>query len=616
MAIRPINTHSDALKFLFLRLLLVLIQGAQMKPLQLFFGIVLSLCLMPSFAGTVSGDLRFESLTLNGKSRTLRVYLPPTYTSNPTKKFPVLYMFDAQNLFDAQTAGFGAEWKVDETLEQFVANGTTDGVIVVGIDNEGTGKGRYEEYTNWDWTHPTIGFINARGDETAAWMVNSVLPFINGKYRTLTDRSNTGLAGSSMGGYMTIYTGLSYPQVFGKLASFSTVALNSPMQGQNLRAYVEAAKSDSAKSPYIAGTTVYMDMGDQEQLSYTTSSLLVENHNQMCASFNTAGYAPTCRILPGGVHNEGAWSARFGDTFKLLFPKDGALAKNYNQVYLRGTNNGWTTSAKMNLIANNTWVYTATFGDTTTERFKFDVNGDWAINFGDTNKDGIADASGSDIAITQGAGSYKIRFNDSTRVYTIMKVTGNRAPTANAGPDQTITSATPTTVNLNGAASSDSDGTISQYNWAEFINNTWQTVGSGSTLTLNNVSLGQHRYRLSVTDNQSASASDEVLVTVSAPGFTKVYNKVYLRGTNNGWATTAPMSLVANNTWEVTASFGTTSTERFKFDINGDWSLNFGDTNKDGIADQTGSDIAISQGSGSYKIRFNDSSRVYSITKQ
>ena len=272
-------------------------------------------------APTATGDIRFEDVTLGSGTRKLRIYLPPDYTTNTSKNYPVLYMFDGQNLFDEKTAGFGSEWKVDETLEQFAKDGVTDGVIVVGIDNEGTGKGRYEEYTNWDWTHPTVGAITARGDETATWLVNTVIPFVNGKYRTLTGRANTGLAGSSMGGYMTIYTGLAYPDVFGKLASFSTVALDDPMQGQNLRAYVEAAKTDGTKSPYIADTTVYIDIGDQEDLSYTTRPLLVDNHTQMCASLTTAGYAPTCSVITGGVHNEGAWSKRFGDVFKLLFPK-------------------------------------------------------------------------------------------------------------------------------------------------------------------------------------------------------------------------------------------------------------------------------------------------------
>ena len=331
-------------------------------------------------------------------------------------------MFDGQSLFDAATAAFGVEWQVDETIERFITNGVTDGVIVVGIDNEGSGKGRYEEYTNWDWTHPSIGFINARGNETAAWLVNTVLPQINAKYRTLSDRANTGLAGSSMGGYMTIYTGLTYPAVFGKLASFSTVALDSPMVGWNLRAYVEAAKNDSAKKDFIANTTVYLDIGDQEQLSYTTSAKLVENHNQMCASFTNAGFIPSCEVIVGGTHNESSWSKRFGSVFRLLFHKEGAFVSNFDQMYLRGTQNNWVADAPMVLVANNLWELTVTFGASASELFKFDVNGDWTINFGDSNKDGIAELTGKDIAVTQGAGNYKIQFNDRTRVYSVIKL--------------------------------------------------------------------------------------------------------------------------------------------------------------------------------------------------
>lgn len=295
----------------------------------------------------------------------------------------------------------------------------------------------------------------------------------------------------------------------------------------------------------------------------------------------------------------------------------GGFNKVYNQVYVRGTNNGWTTSALMSLVANNTWEVTTTFGATTSERFKFDVNGDWAVNFGDTNRDLIADAAGSDILVSQGAGSYKIRFNDSTRVYSVAKLTGvNVTPVANAGPDQSITSATAVAVTLNGSASSDSDGSIASYVWDENVGGNWQTVGNSAVLTLSAVSVAQHRYRLTVTDNQGASSSDEVLVTITAGGFNKVYNQVYLRGTNNNWGTTTTMTLVANNTWEVITAFGATTGERFKFDINANWTLNFGDNNADGVAEQSGGDILVSQGAGNYRIRFNDSSKVYTVVKQ
>lgn len=272
-------------------------------------------------APTLTGNVVFEDVAMGDSTRRLRIYLPPDYATSGARRYPVLYMFDGQNLYDERTAGFGQEWKVDETLQQQFAAGESDGVIVVGIDNAGDAVKRYEEYTAWDWTHPTLGAISARGDEVASWMVNSVLPYINGKYRTLTDRAHTGLAGSSMGGYMTLYTGTTYPAVFGRLASFSTVALDDPMQGQQLRDWVSAAASDEGRAPWIASTWVYMDMGDQEVLSYTTKALLVENHQQMCAAFGGAGYSPDCQLIVGGVHDEGAWSKRFPAVVKAMFPK-------------------------------------------------------------------------------------------------------------------------------------------------------------------------------------------------------------------------------------------------------------------------------------------------------
>lgn len=267
---------------------------------------------------TATGDIRFHDIALANSTTTrrIRVYLPPDYKTNTSKQYPVLYMFDGQNLYDTKTSAYAMEWKVDETLEGYFKDGTTSGVIVVGIDNAGDALNRYDEYTAWNWTHPTLGAVTARGKDFAAWVVNTVMPLVNTTYRTLPDRANTGLAGSSMGGYMTVYTGISYPEKFGKLASLSTVALDDPMQGQLLRAYVEAANKT-----YGANTTVYLDIGDQESLPYTTSQLLVQNHTAMCESFQKAGYKPTCQIIAGGVHDESAWSKRFGSVFQILFPK-------------------------------------------------------------------------------------------------------------------------------------------------------------------------------------------------------------------------------------------------------------------------------------------------------
>ncbi|MGA1791304.1 MAG: glucan 1,4-alpha-glucosidase [bacterium] len=94
----------------------------------------------------------------------------------------------------------------------------------------------------------------------------------------------------------------------------------------------------------------------------------------------------------------------------------------------------------------------------------------------------------------------------------------------------------------------------------------------------------------------------------------KVYPQVYFRGTSNLWETTA-MDLVDDHTWQIVAPFADTSSERFKFDIHGDWSLNFGDNDLDGIADQNGKDIPVKEGAGEYTITFNDSTKAYTIKK-
>ncbi len=115
-----------------------------------------------------------------------------------------------------------------------------------------------------------------------------------------------------------------------------------------------------------------------------------------------------------------------------------------SQMYLRGTNNGWATSA-MSLANGQTceWTISAVFGSTANERFKFDEFGDWSVNYGDNNSDGYVDASGNDIPVTQGSGSYTISYTESTGAYSVVKgasATPTPAPTATpSGGSATVT---------------------------------------------------------------------------------------------------------------------------------------------------------------------------------
>jgi alpha-amylase len=231
----------------------------------------------------------------------------------------------------------------------------------------------------------------------------------------------------------------------------------------------------------------------------------------------------------------------------------GGFSSVYPQLYFRGTPNAWGTTA-MTLVANNTWEATVAFSGASTDRFKLDVYGNWTTNFGDNNADGTAEQGGGDIYQTT-AGTYVIRFNDSTRAYT-----------------------------MSGSCTPNCTGKVCGSNGCG---------GSCGTCS----------------GGQSCDAAGQCQQN---GGFSSVYAQMNFRGTPNAWSSTV-MSLVANNTWETTVTFAGGATERFKFDVFGNWTTNFGDNNADGTAEQSGGDIYVTS-AGTYVIRFNDSTRAYTVT--
>lgn len=292
--------------------------------------------------------------------------------------------------------------------------------------------------------------------------------------------------------------------------------------------------------------------------------------------------------------------------------------KTYPQVYFRGTPNGWGTH-QMTLVSNYTWEAILVVGSGT-QNYKFDVYGNWSLNFGDNNNDGYAEQSGGNISFTQGAGTYTVRFNDQTKRYWAVKQVVNQPPVVSAGPDQILNSLGGATVFLDGSGSYDPDGSIAEYAWTQLsgpfavITHTGPGNPMATVVLLSQTTNSTYTFGLRVTDNHGAFSTGTVRVTQQAGGFNKVHPQVYVRGTPNNWGTTL-MTLVSNNLWEVEVTFGSTSNERFKFDIHGDWSLNFGDNNNDGVAEQSGGNIAVGGGAGTYRVRFNDLTRSYSVTK-
>jgi len=144
-------------------------------------------------------------------SRKIWIYLPPDYFTS-VKKYPVLYMHDGQNLFDRNLSAFG-EWRVDESLDSLFATGD-NGIVVVGIEN---GPNRINEYS--PWVNPSYG--GGQGTQYMDWLEHNLKPYIDNNYRTNTTPKFTGIMGSSMGGLISQFGAVQYPQTVKKVGLLS-----------------------------------------------------------------------------------------------------------------------------------------------------------------------------------------------------------------------------------------------------------------------------------------------------------------------------------------------------------------------------------------------------------
>ncbi|TXB70264.1 alpha/beta hydrolase-fold protein [Phaeodactylibacter luteus] len=231
-----------------------------------------------------------------GRARRIWVYLPPDYETSD-KDYPVLYMQDGQNLFDAATAAFG-EWEVDEALDHLFGEGD-GGIIVVGIDHGGSQ--RLDEYS--PWANPQYG--GGEGAAYAAFIVETLKPYIDANYRTLSGREHTGIMGSSMGGLISLFAAAEYQEVFSKAGIFSA----SYWFSSECYAHVLASgKTADMKFYLLAGG---MEGGNQV--------------GDMEAMYNTlmeAGFGAEeieMRTVPEGGHNEALWRGAFPEAYLWLF---------------------------------------------------------------------------------------------------------------------------------------------------------------------------------------------------------------------------------------------------------------------------------------------------------
>ncbi len=223
-------------------------------------------------------------------TRKIRVHLPEDYDEQ-NRRYPVLYLHDAQNLFDAKTS-FAGEWRVDETLDSLHAK-----IIVVGIDN-GSEK-RLDELT----PYPNAKHGGGQGKNYVNFIVNTLMPKINSSFRTKTGRRNTAIGGSSLGGLISWYAALEHPGVFGKALIFSP----SLWYSDDIYKLTASKKRIRTKTYLLAGDSESKGMVPEAE---KLVKLIGPKMRDRDLKFT---------IVPGGKHNEKLWAQSFAKAYLWLF---------------------------------------------------------------------------------------------------------------------------------------------------------------------------------------------------------------------------------------------------------------------------------------------------------
>ena len=254
---------------------------------------------------TLTGDFRvherFHSRHL-GNDRTVLIYLPREYEGESARRYPVMYMQDGQNLFDRDTA-FSDEWGLDETANRLVEDGRMTPTIIVGIYN--SGDERIDEYTP---TRDKRRRRGGKGDLYGKFLVEELKPYIDDIYRTLPSGRSTALGGSSLGGLITMYLGMRYPTVFGKLAVMS------PSVWWDRKAIVRLARKLEAPRKQ----RIWLDAGTEEGADVVADARTLRD------ALLSKGWTLDRNLryveVTGGDHSERSWGARVGGVLKFLFP--------------------------------------------------------------------------------------------------------------------------------------------------------------------------------------------------------------------------------------------------------------------------------------------------------
>jgi len=247
----------------------------------------------------------FRSAAL-GTSRRVSVYLPPGYDAS-IDRYPVLYLQDGQNLFDPNRAFVpGHDWGLDETAEGLIHAGQIAPLLLVGVDHGGVD--RIDEYT------PSCDARRRVGGRLGAYrhfLVDELKPWVDAHYRTRPEAASTGLAGSSLGGLATLEIGLTWPDVFGRLAAMS------PSLWWDRRCVLNRARELDGH----LDVSLWLDAGTHEGPGVIHHARMLKNI--LLRRGWRLGRDLHFREVEGGQHSEAAWALRAADVLRTLFPPAG-----------------------------------------------------------------------------------------------------------------------------------------------------------------------------------------------------------------------------------------------------------------------------------------------------
>jgi predicted alpha/beta superfamily hydrolase len=226
---------------------------------------------------------------LSGKmERWAYIYLPDDWQT-AGKRYPVLYMFDGHNVFFDEDATYGKSWGMGEYM---LTSGKQ--LIIVAVECSHKGHQRLSEYSPVDFVFPEVGAITGRGKEYMDWLVDTLKPYIDANYPTLTDREHTSIAGSSMGGLMSLYAVCEYNHIFQKAACISP----------SFWVAKDKVLDIIANSDIAADSSVYIDYGSLELPNHSNSSEALFSVARLLLTRRTR---VALKIVPGGAHNESSW---------------------------------------------------------------------------------------------------------------------------------------------------------------------------------------------------------------------------------------------------------------------------------------------------------------------